>query len=136
MEKENEENSKMIEKIKEENSKMKIRIEQFDIVLEKKETEFEEMRKLVEEQREKLETTQDHLVDVKKKNQILNKKRKNGIKEIEKLRDRIEDMRTQYSVNHSLNTSFSMEAVRTDMSIILEPDKIQDLLDMYPTLLN
>ena len=114
-----------------ENREMKIKIDQVDILLEKKEIELEEAKKIIEDKTDLLQETQDKVVMLKKEHKIISEKRKNGLDEIRKLRDRLDDMRMNYSVNQSLNTSFSIDAVNNnDISIMMEPTQIQSLLEM------
>lgn len=84
-----------------------------DILLQKQEEEISNFDKKYQDKDQELVELRSKFEKLFKTNKVLSEKRKNGIKEIEKLRLKIDDMNTMSSVNSALNTSFSLEALDT-----------------------
>jgi len=108
------------------------KIENLTFNLAQKEHEAEDSQRLKEDLVIDLEKARDEIISLKRKNNVLKEKRANGIKEIEKLRVKLDDLKTQYSVNQSLNTSFSMEALDSkDFTLNGDSDMAREVLNLY-----
>lgn len=98
----------------------------------RKEAEAIELRKSVEEKADLNSHLQSENLKQNQTIKVLKEKRDLGLKEIKKLRDKIESMKNQQALSESLNTSFSMSALNDSINLS-QRDKTQvsDLLSSY-----
>ena len=92
---------------------MKKKVDEIDIVLEKKDLEISEAKASEIDIKFEIGSLNEEIEDLRQKNEILQKKRMNGIKELDKLKMKIEDLKITHNLNISMNTSFSIEALDT-----------------------
>ena len=92
---------------------MKTKVDEIDIVLEKKDHEIAQANSAVLDIEFELGSLREEIEELNTNNEILQRKRINGIKELDKLKMKIEDLKITHNLNISMNTSFSMEALDT-----------------------
>jgi ribosomal protein L7/L12 len=98
----------------------------------RKDNELHELRQTLEEKTEQIVSLQDEGVKRAKELKVVKEKRDMGLKEIQKLRDKMEQIKVQNSLNESLNTSFSLSALNDSVNLSnMEKGQISDLLQMY-----
>ena len=113
----------------EEKGKLEKRLSLVEALLSQRDVEMTEMKHSIEEKADMLERLQEDNKKLSTNVKVLKEKRDLGLKEIQKLRDRIELLKVHQAVPDSLNTSFSMSAMNDSMNLSQqEKGQVADLL--------
>ena len=97
----------------------------------RKEAELCELRKSIEEKAEQNQQLQEDNKKLSGNVRVLKEKRDLGLKEIQKLRDKMEQMKTQHALSDSLNTSFSTSAMNDSFNLSQKDrSQVSELLSM------
>lgn len=103
-----------------------------ELTIGRKDNELHELRQTLEEKTEQIVSLQDEGVKRAKELKVVKEKRDMGLKEIQKLRDKMEQIKAQNSLNESLNTSFSLSSLNDSVNLSnQEKGQICDLLQLY-----
>lgn len=114
-----------------EKAKLEEKASTSDTRLVRKDAELHEMRRSIEEKAELIGTLQEENKKLLTTSKLLKEKRDLGLKEIQKLRDKVETLKIQSSLNESLNTSFSMNGLNDSVNLSShEKGQVADLLHM------
>ena len=122
---------KTVKQLESEKAALEAKVSTSGTFVARRDAELHEMKKSIEEKAELIATLQDENKSLLSKAQILKEKRDLGLKEIQKLRDKIESLKAQQSLNDSLNTSFSMGGLNDSVNLsVHEKAQISDLLHL------
>ena len=108
------------------------KIDQHNIVLQKKDNDFQELKKILEEKQDFIESLQNSNIREIEKVKAQKDKRKNGLKEIKKLKTKIEDLEDQITnqsswfggTKNSSQRNTELDFSINDMSVMIEPNQV------------
>lgn len=122
---------KTVKQLESEKSAIEAKLSTSDNFVARRDAELFEMKRSIEEKAEMIANLQDENKSLMSKAKILKEKRDLGLKEIQKLRDKIESLKAQQSLNESLNTSFSMNGLNDSVNLsVHDKAQISDLLHL------
>lgn len=121
---------KLLEALEAEKSELERKLMACSSSLARKEAECSELRRCFEEKAEQASHLQEEVRKLTVSTKSLNEKRLLGLKEIQKLRDKLETTKAQNALNESLNSSFSMSMNGSFDLSQRDKAKLADLLKM------
>lgn len=120
---------KQLEGLEEEKAKLEKRVAVLETQVTRKDAEFSEVKLSLQEKADLIINLQEENKKLQTNVKVLKEKRDLGLKEIQKLRDKIETMKINYSLNDSLNTSFNLSSMNDSVNLSQhEKGQIADLL--------
>lgn len=120
-----------LKKAMEEKNKLEEKVKDYETKLVRRDAELFEMKRSIEEKADFISTLQEENKKLLTTSKLYKEKRDLGLKEIQKLRDKLETLKTQTSLNESLNTSFSMNGLNDSINLSShDRGKVADLLHM------
>lgn len=112
--------------------KLEQKLASIDATISRKDAELTELRKSIEEKADLNLQLQEDNKKLNMNVKVLKEKRDLGLKEIQKLRDKMEQMKNQHALSDSLNTSFSMSAMNDSVNLSQrDKSQVSELLSMY-----
>jgi chromosome segregation ATPase len=122
---------KTLKQLESEKSVLESKLGTAENFVSRRDAELFEMKKSIEEKADLIATFQDENKSLFNKAKVLKEKRDLGLKEIQKLRDKIETLKAQHTLNESLNTSFSMGGLNDSFNLSShDKAQVSDLLHL------
>ena len=121
---------KQVESLEFEKGELEKKVLSYNSLLMRKEAECVEFRRAFEEKAEQTAHLQEELRKLTVSSKSLNEKRLLGLKEIQKLRDKLETLKAQSALNESLNSSFNMSLNGSFDLTNRDKAKLADVLQM------
>lgn len=122
---------KTVKQLESDKGALESKLSSADNFVSRRDAELFEMKRSIEEKADLIATLQEESKSWQSKAKVLKEKRDLGLKEIQKLRDKVETLRAQQALNDSLNTSMSMGGLNDSFSLSThDKAQVSDLLHL------